>query len=226
MSAPEQSEDEKKREDALRRASLVLRLRSMGITNHRVVSAFETTRREAFTPPSFAADAYADRLVPIACGQLMEAPSLLARHLQAAPISDGAMVLEIGTGSGYFSALLAKLARRVITLERYRSLADAARTALDAQRITNVDVVLADGMAGWASAGPYQAIFVSGSIEAPMPAWLDQLALGGTLVAPIGAQAGGQTWVAFTKDGAGTQQQDILGTAFATPLEPGLARTL
>jgi protein-L-isoaspartate(D-aspartate) O-methyltransferase len=231
LSQSPQSEDDQKRDDArhqdaLHRASLVLRLRSMGITDRRIVSAFEATRREAFTPSGYAADAYAERLVPIACGQVMEAPLVLARLVQAASIAEGAVVLEIGTGSGYFSALLAKLARRVITLERYRSLADAARGVLERQRVSNVDVVLADGLNGWPSAAPYQAIFVSGSVQGPPQVWLDQLAPGGTLIAPVGPPTTAQSWISFTKDAAGTMDQQVLDTAFATALEPGLARAL
>jgi SAM-dependent methyltransferase len=145
-------------DDALRRASLVLRLRSMGITDHRIVSAFEGTRRAKRSPRKhYAADAYADRLIPIACGQTMEAPSVLARLLQAAPVASHMSVLEIGAGSGYFSALLAKLSRRVVALERFRSLAEGARAALTGQSVSNVDLVLADGpcrlAGGWTLSG-------------------------------------------------------------------------
>ena len=213
-------------DDALRRASLVLRLRSMGITDHRIVSAFEATRRDAFAPEAYAADAYADRLIPIACGQTMEAPSVLARLLQTVPVTSDMSVLEIGAGSGYFSALLSRLARRVVALERFRSLAETARRVLENQRVSNVDVILGDGFAGWRAAGPYQAIFVSGSVESPQTAWLEQLGPGGRLVAPIGPQAGAQVWVAFSKDDDGAIEQDIIGTAFAIPLQPGLARAL
>ncbi len=212
-------------DDALRRASLVLQLRSMGITDHRLVSAFESTPREQFTPTDYANDAYADRLVPIACGQIMEAPGVLARLLHAVPVQDSMSVLEIGTGSGYLTALLAKLARRVISLERYRTLVDRARTTLDAQGLRNVEVVLADGLSGWAGAAPYQAIFVSGSVQAPPAAWGEQLAPGGTLVAPIGAGPT-QTWVGYTKAADGSWTQQPLGRAFTVPLQAGLARTM
>lgn len=213
-------------DDALRRASLVLGLRSMGITDHRLVSAFEATRREVFAPEPYAADAYADRLIPIACGQIMEAPSVLARLLQSVPVESHMSVLEVGAGSGYFSALLAKLSRRVVALERFRSLVERARTALDNQSISNVDLVLTDGHSGWPAAGPYHAIFVTGSVEAPSPAWLEQLAPGGKLIAPIGPKTSAQTWVCFAKDAQGIIEQDVVGTAFAVPLETGLARAL
>ncbi|MBO6674636.1 MAG: protein-L-isoaspartate(D-aspartate) O-methyltransferase [Rhizobiales bacterium] len=213
-------------DDALRRASLVLRLRSMGITDHRLVSAFESTRREAFAPEHYASDAYADRLIPIACGQTMEAPSVLARLLQAAPIASHMSVLEIGAGSGYFSALLAKLSRRVVALERYRGLVEGARVSLSSQGVSNVDLVLADGLAGWPAAGPYQAIFVTGSIEALPAAWIDQLAPGGKLIAPIGPPNGPQTWISVSKDEDDSLNQEVIGTAFSIALEPGLARAL
>ncbi|WP_375569867.1 protein-L-isoaspartate O-methyltransferase [Ahrensia marina] len=213
-------------DDALRRASFVLGLRSMGITDHRLVSAFEATRREVFAPDQYAADAYADRLIPIACGQIMEAPSVLARLLQAVPVEADMSVLEIGAGSGYFSALLGKLARRVVALERFRSLVEGARASLESQSISNVDLALCDGHGGWPSAGPYQAIFVTGSVESPSPAWLEQLAPGGRLIAPIGPKVGAQTWVRFSKDADGGIEQEVTAPAFAVPLEQGLARAL
>jgi protein-L-isoaspartate(D-aspartate) O-methyltransferase len=191
-----------------------------------IVSAFEGTPREAFAPQAYAADAYADRLIPIACGQTMEAPGVLARLLQAVPVAGHMSVLEIGAGSGYFSALLARLSRRVIALERFRLLIADARAALDTQRIANVDLILADGLGGWPAAGPYHAIFVTGSVEAPQQAWFDQLAPGGRLIAPIGPATGAQTWVCFTRDEDGGIDPDVVGTAFAIPLQPGLARTL
>lgn len=213
-------------DDAMHRASLVLRLRSMGITDHALGSAFEATPRKAFTPAIYAADAYADRLIPLPCGQTMEAPTVLAQIIQAAKLSKDATVLEIGVGSGYLSALLARLARRVVGLERYRSLAEAARQALEGQRISNVDVVLADGLSGWRAAAPYQAIIATGSVESLPQPWLDQLATGGHLIAPVGPAAGPQVWVRFTKGDDGSTSQEVMGPAFAVTLESGLARAL
>lgn len=213
-------------DDAMHRASLVLRLRSMGITDHALGSAFEATPRKAYTPQIYAADAYADRLIPLPCGQTMEAPTVLAQIIQAAKLSKDATVLEIGVGSGYLSALLARLARRVVGLERYRSLAEAARKALEGQRISNVDVVLADGLSGWRAAAPYQAIIATGSVESLPQPWLDQLATGGHLIAPVGPAAGPQVWVRFTKGDDGSTSQEVMGPAFAVTLESGLARAL
>lgn len=213
-------------DEAMHRASLVLRLRSMGITDHALGSAFEATPRKAFTPEIYAADAYADRLIPLPCGQTMEAPTVLAKIIQAANLSPHATVLEIGVGSGYLSALLARLARRVIGLERYRSLAESARATLERQRISNVDIVLADGLSGWRAAAPYQAIIATGSVESLPQAWLDQLASGGRLIAPVGPAGGPQVWVQFTKDEQGNTAQAIMGPAFAVALENGLARAL
>lgn len=212
--------------DALRRASLVLRLRSLGITDHAIVSAFETTPRDIFAPPGFAADAYADRLIPIACGQTMEAPSLLATLLNALAPKDDQTVLEIGTGSGYLTALLAKLSRRVVSLERYRGLTEASRAALIGHGTANGEVILADGAAGWSAAGPYQAIIATASVQNLPQPWLDQLAAGGRLVAPVGPPDGPQAWVLFTRQDDGATDQAVLGTAFATQLEPGVARAL
>lgn len=213
-------------DDAMHRASLVLRLRSMGITDHALGNAFEATPRRVYTPEIYAADAYADRLIPLPCGQTMEAPTVLAQIIRAANLSPDGTVLEIGVGSGYLSALLARLTRRVTGLERYRSLAEAARRTLERQRVSNVDVVLADGLSGWKAAAPYQAIIATGSVESLPQTWLDQLVSGGHLVAPVGPAAGPQVWVHFTKGQDGTTGQEIMGPAFAVPLETGLARAL
>jgi protein-L-isoaspartate(D-aspartate) O-methyltransferase len=156
----------------------------------------------------------------------MEAPSVLARLLQAAPVASHMSVLEVGAGSGYFSALLAKLSRRVVALERFRSLAEGARAALTGQGVSNVELVLADGLGGWSAAGPYQAIFVTGSIKTMPAVWIDQLAPGGKLIAPIGPPNGPQTWMCVSKDKDGSLDQEVVGTAFSIALEPGLARAI
>ena len=213
-------------EGALQRASLVLRLRSMGITDHRLVSAFEATPRALFAPEAYAADAYADRLIPIGCGQTMEAPSVLARLLQNVAVDDTMSVLDVGTGSGYFAALLGRLARRVISVERFRSLAHDARAKLNQAGLSNVECLLADGLVGWEKAAPFHAIFVTGSVDSLPSAWLSQLAPRGTLIAPVGPAGSQQTWIAFSKDADGKIDQNVIGTAFAIPLEPGLARVL
>lgn len=213
-------------DDAMHRASLVLRLRSLGITNQALGNAFEATPRKAYTPDIYAADAYADRLIPLPCGQTMEAPTVLAQLILAANLSTDSTVLEIGAGSGYLSALLARLSRRVIGLERYRSLAESARRALEQQRVSNVDIVLADGLAGWPAAAPYQAIIATGSVVSPPQPWLDQLAGGGHLIAPVGPTRGPHVWVHFTKGEDDSISQEVMGPAFAVPLESGLARAL
>lgn len=213
-------------EDATRRAHLVLSLRSMGITDHAILSAFETTPRELFAPGLYAGDAYADRLIPIACGQTMEAPSTLARLLALARLNRQGVALEIGTGSGYLSALMAALARRVISLERFRTLADSARHAVSSHKAPNVDVILADGQLGWPSGAPYQVIIVTSSVEAPLAPWLAQLAPGGRLILPVGTAQMPQTWMAIHKDEAGDLDQQVIGPAFTTPLLGGLARSL
>lgn len=213
-------------DDAMHRASLVLRLRSLGITNQALGNAFEATPRKAYTPDIYAADAYADRLIPLPCGQTMEAPTVLAQLILAANLSTDSTVLEIGAGSGYLSALLARLSRRVIGLERYRSLAESARRALERQRVSNVDIVLADGLAGWPAAAPYQTIIATGSVVSPPQPWMEQLAGGGHLIAPVGPAGGPHVWVHFTKGEDDSISQEVIGPAFAVPLESGLARAL
>ncbi|MBV6657228.1 MAG: protein-L-isoaspartate(D-aspartate) O-methyltransferase [Devosiaceae bacterium] len=213
-------------EETLRRANLVLKLRSIGVTDHAVLSAFEATPRHAFAPKTYASDAYADRLIPIACGQTMEAPTVLATLLTAASLSKTSSVLEIGAGSGYLTALLARLCRRVIGLERFRTLTETARANVQQQGITNAEIILTDGTAGWPPAGPYDAVIVTASVEQPMQLWLDQLVPDGKLIVPLGAATAPQRWISVANSPQGLQNPRVLGTTFAAPLTPGLARAL
>ncbi|MEM6712628.1 MAG: protein-L-isoaspartate(D-aspartate) O-methyltransferase [Pseudomonadota bacterium] len=212
--------------DPVGRAALVLSLRSLGITDHRVLNAFEQTPRSIFAPTSYAADAEADRLIPIACGQTMEAPSVLARLLKAVPVNEGMSVLEIGTGSGYFTALLSQLAKRVISLERFRTLSHSATQTLDAMGARDVECVFGDGLAGWPSSTPYDAIFVTGSVGTVSQVWLDQLTDQGRLVAPIGPPDTQQQWTVASRSGVDEIASRALGTTFSAQLVAGVARAL
>ncbi|MEM1288025.1 MAG: protein-L-isoaspartate O-methyltransferase, partial [Pseudomonadota bacterium] len=185
-----------------------------------------STPRHAFAPAGHVTDAYADRLIPIPCGQVMEAPTVLATVLANSDLSKNSTVLEIGTGSGYLTALLSKLSRRVISLERYRTLAEMARANLASFGAQTAEVILTDGSSGWPPASPFRTIVSTASVERPPESWLDQLERGGTLIVPLGPAAQPQTWSCFIKDMDDTISFKPLSTTFAAPLQVGLARAL
>ena len=214
-------------EDAIRRARLVLSLRQDGIMDRRLLSAVERTDRTRYCPEAFAARAYEDRQIPIDCGQTMEPARRVAIMLSALEVGERHHVLEIGTGSGYATALLARSARRVVSLDRYRTLVEGARVALKKDGITNAEIVLGDGHHGWPSGAPFERIFVSAACDPVPAALIEELAPGGKLIAPIGGEENGaQTLVLFTRSEDGLIESEPLGPAFAGRLGSGIARAL
>jgi protein-L-isoaspartate(D-aspartate) O-methyltransferase len=161
-------------------------LRRRGIRDQRVLAAMSKVPRHEFVERHYWADAYADHPVPIGEQQTTSQPYIIAAMLQAAEISPTDRVLEIGAGSGYQTALLAELAAQVFAVERYPTLAANVRTALERLGYTNATVVTADGSLGLPQFAPYDAIIVAAAAPRVPPALLEQLALGGRLVVPVG----------------------------------------
>jgi len=135
------------------------------------------------------------------------------------------LVLEVGTGSGYQAAVLSRLARVVVSIERYRSLAEAARIRLATLGYTNVEVVVGDGLAGWPSRAPFDRIIVTAAAKHIPQVLVDQLARGGVMVLPVGPHTGGQSLVRLTKREDGLVREDLINVRFV-PLLPGKAREL
>lgn len=198
------------------RAAMVKRLRSAGIEDLRVLAAMADVPRDRFVPPDVAHAAYRDSPLPIGLGQTISAPWIVA--FSAATLRQGpdAHVLEIGTGSGYGAAVLARCFRTVVTIERRPELAKRAATAIAAAGISNVQVRTGDGTLGAPDRAPFDGIVVTAMAEAaPPPALLDQLTADGTLVCPVG---GGRRGV-LRRYHAG-QVDDLVAVAFV-PLVPG-----
>ncbi len=169
------------------RAAMVKRLRSAGIYDPRVLAAMQDVPRERFVPAHLAHAAYRDSPLPIGLGQTISAPWIVAFSAAALLHGPDAHVLEIGTGSGYGAAVLARCFRDVVTIERHPELAERARATLAAVDITNVEVRTGDGTAGAADRAPFDGIVVTAMADqGPPPALLDQLAPDGTLVCPVG----------------------------------------
>ncbi|MER7370367.1 protein-L-isoaspartate(D-aspartate) O-methyltransferase [Nonomuraea wenchangensis] len=168
--------------------TLVEVIRGMGMTDPRLLAAFAATPRDRFVPPRSAVRAQFDEPIPIGHGQPTSQPSLIAQMIDVLRLSGTETVLEIGTGYGYQTALLARLARRVYSLERHPDLAEHAEANLAGVGVTNVEVLVGDGTAGLPAHAPYDAVIVSAaapSVPAPLAS---QLAEGGRLVMPIASE--------------------------------------
>ena len=168
------------------RARLAEAVRRMGVTDAGVLGAVGDVPRHLFVPPALLARAYDDAALPIGHGQNISQPSTQARCLEALRITGSDRVLEIGTGSGYQTALLARLAGQVFSVERVPQLAEHARAAILAAGITNVSLLMGDGTLGWRDYAPYDAIVVAAaSPDVPQPL-IEQLAPGGRMLLPLG----------------------------------------
>lgn len=189
------------------------RIRARGVRDAAVLKAFETTPRHLFVPQAVEHRAYEDAPLPIGFGQTASQPSLQALYAQMLEIGPRDRVLEIGTGSGYQTAVLAMLADRVYSVERIRELSTRARSALDALRLSNVALLVGDGTVGWSRYAPYDAILVAaGSPEVPQPL-LDQLAPGGRMLVPVGTKEA-QRLVLVRRTGDGFTQEPVLDCTF------------
>jgi protein-L-isoaspartate(D-aspartate) O-methyltransferase len=171
------------------RRRLVESLRARGVADERVLSAMEAVPRHCFVPEALRGQAYGDHALPIGEGQSISQPLTVARMLEAMDLMGGERVLEVGTGSGYQTALLSKLVRRVYSIERIRALAARAEKLLAELGCRNVLVQVADGTAGWKAQSPFDAIVVTAGGPSVPPALVEQLAKGGRLVVPVGDRA-------------------------------------
>jgi len=199
------------------RVRLVEQLRAQGIRDLAVLRAFAATPRHLFVPEAVRHRAYEDTALPIGTGQTISQPFTQARYLETLALKGEERVLEVGTGSGYQTALLAALAAQVFTVERVRGLAENAQAALKAAGVTNVSLLVGDGTLGWSAYAPYHAILVAaGGPEIPPPL-VEQLAPGGgRMIIPLGAK-GAQTLTLVRRTDAGIRATPI-GDARFVPL--------
>ena len=208
--------------DPANKARLILGLRHAGVTDTGVLSAIEVVPRELFVPDNLADHAYDDNALPIACGQTISQPTVVAWMTAALEIGERMRVLEIGTGSGYQAAILAHLCRRVYTVERHRDLAKEAQQRFQDLNLNNISSRIGDGSLGWPEQAPFERIVVTAAAVAPPPALLDQLALGGIMMLPLGEPDGDQTLVRLRRDEDGFHRERIFGVRFV-PLIEGVA---
>ena len=212
-------------DDRIRRIELIMALRARGIRATKVLAAIEKVPRHLFVNPAFRSQAYADQSLPIECGQTISQPYVVAYMSELLEVGDRHKVLEVGTGSGYQAAVLSHLARRVYTVERYRTLAKEAEARFAALGIANITAMIGDGIKGWKAQAPFDRIIVTaaaGEVPAPLKA---QLADGGVLVMPIGAASGVQHIVKLVRRGERYEEQTLLPVRFV-PLVAGKAQQL
>ncbi len=208
------------------RMEFLLGLRKRGIRDTSVLRALEQVPREHFVSDEQQDLAFADQALPINCGQTISQPYVVAAMTEALNVKPRQKVLEIGTGSGYQAAILAHLAKEVVTIERYRTLADEARARLAALGLANVTLLVGDGSEGARDYGPFARIIITAATpEIPEPL-IDQLVPGGILLAPIGPRDGVQMLTRFEKAADGKLAAGELMAVRFVPLVAGKAASL
>ena len=212
-------------DDGVGRMQFLLSMRQRGIMDAAVLRALDEVPREHFVQEALAERAYADQALPIDCGQTISQPYVVAYMTEQLGVKPTHRVLEVGTGSGYQAAVLSRLAREVVSVERYRTLAEAARERLTRLGYDNIEVFVGDGLAGVPERSPYDRIMVTAAAELVPAALVEELADGGVMILPLGPHAGTQRLIKVTKSEQGLQREDLIGVRFV-PLLPGQAREL
>ena len=212
-------------EQAEEHMEFLLTLRRRGIGDQAVLRAMDEVPRGRFVEPQFADRAYADQALPIECGQTISQPYVVAYMTEQLALRPHHRVLEVGTGSGYQAAVLSRLAREVVSIERYRTLAEQARARLKGLGYENVEIVVGDGFAGVPAKAPYDRIIVTAAAEHLPQTLIDQLADDGVMILPLGPHGGSQHIIKLTKSTTGIAREDLIAVRFV-PLLPGKAQEL
>ncbi|APX11730.1 protein-L-isoaspartate(D-aspartate) O-methyltransferase [Tateyamaria omphalii] len=208
---------------ATRKMQFLYALRSKGVTDKRVLGAMEEIDRGPFVRGLFAERAYEDMPLPIACGQTISQPSVVGLMTQALQITPRDKVLEIGTGSGYQAAILAKLARRVYTIDRHRRLVREARDIFDELNLHTITAITGDGSHGLEDQAPFDRILVTAAAEDPPGPLLAQLKEGGIMVLPVGQSDAVQSLIRVHKTANGLEYDELRDVRFV-PLLEGLGK--
>lgn len=206
-------------------ARLIQALRTQGVTDPAVLAAIEKTPRDLFTPDLFKERSWEDSALPIACGQTISQPFIVGLMTQALTLEPRSRVLEIGTGSGYQTAVLARLARLVYTVERYRTLLREAEARFAQLQLLNIITKFGDGFLGWPEQAPFDRILVTAAAPIEPKTLLAQLKPSGVLVAPVG-KGPVQKLCRYAGDGAGGFSMEVLCEVRFVPLLEGVAREL
>jgi len=202
-----------------------LSLRRRGISDQTILRTMEEVPREVFVTAADRGHAYRDSALGIACGQTISQPFVVAYMTEQLQLQKQHNVLEIGAGSGYQAAILSRLCRHVLTIERYRTLADSARVRLEKLGYDNIEVLLGDGFAIPATGGDFDRIIVTAAMEQIPEKLLERLDPGGILIAPVGPHQGTQTLVRVVRTQSGFDRKELVDVRFV-PALPGIAREL
>ncbi|WP_323785322.1 protein-L-isoaspartate(D-aspartate) O-methyltransferase [Thalassovita sp.] len=208
---------------ATRKMQFLFALRSKGVTDPRVLEAMEKIDRGGFIKGLFSERAYEDMPLPIACGQTISQPSVVALMTQALDVQPRDKVLEVGTGSGYQAAILSQLARRVYTVDRHSRLVREARDIFEALDLSNITAFTADGSFGLPDQAPFDRIIVTAAAEDPPPPLLAQLKIGGIMVLPVGQSDHVQSLIRVTRNDDGFEYEELRPVRFV-PLLEGVGR--
>jgi protein-L-isoaspartate(D-aspartate) O-methyltransferase len=208
-----------------RAISLLMALRRQGITDNKVLAAIEKIPREIFVEEAFEPSAYENTALPIACGQTISQPYVVAYMTQALELDDKMRVLEIGTGSGYQAAVLSPLCRRVYTIERHRPLLKKAEERFRALKLHNITTRFGDGFKGWPEQAPFDRIILTAAVPKVPENLVEQLKIGGIMIAPISDQAPAesisQLLTKIIKIDTGVRREPLIPVMFV-PMLPGL----
>jgi protein-L-isoaspartate(D-aspartate) O-methyltransferase len=207
--------------------ALVMALRKQGIIDARVLSAVERTPRQVFVEEPFLHSAYDNTALPIACGQTISQPYVVAYATEALEVGPAMRVLEIGTGSGYQAAVLSPLCRRVYTIERHKPLLREAEARFKALKLENIVTWHGDGLKGWPEQAPFDRILLSAAVTDVPPILIEQLKPGGILIAPIGpatisgAESFSQLLTKMIRSETGLKREALIPVVFV-PMMPGV----
>jgi protein-L-isoaspartate(D-aspartate) O-methyltransferase len=202
-----------------------LNLRRRGISDQAVLRAMDAIPRELFVEAADRADAYRDTALAIACGQTISQPFVVAYMTEQLQLQPSHRVLEIGTGSGYQAAILSKLCKEVLSIERFRTLVDRSRTRLEKLGCDNVEVMLGDGLDVPANLGAFDRIIVTAAMTEIPEALTQRLEADGILIAPVGPHNGPQTLIVVRRTDEGFERRTLVDVRFV-PALPGIAREL
>ena len=202
------------------KARLILELRKAGVTDADVLAALEATPREMFVAEPFKARAHEDVALPIGHHQTLSQPSVVGRMTQALDVTDRMKVLEIGTGSGYQAAILARLCRRLYTIERHPALLAEAKSQFESLGLVNITTIAGDGSLGWPEQAPFERIMVTAAAADVPEVLLGQLGEGGIMIVPVGLDENDQHLLRVRCTGDGVETDDLGPTRFV-PLVAG-----
>lgn len=205
--------------DAEAKMQFVYAIRSKGVTDSKVLTAMENVDRAEFVKGIFKDRAYEDMPLPISCGQTISQPSIVGIMTQALDLQPRDKVLEVGTGSGYQAAILARLVRRVYTVDRYKRLVDEAEALFSKLKITNITARTADGSHGQPEQSPFDKILVTAASEDPPSTLMSQLRVGGIMVLPVGQSDAVQSLIRVTRTEVGYDYDELRSVRFVPLLE-------